>query len=130
MDPLCDDALAVLYPDPKQSTGHDLLETLLDSPHPVSVAFIQHISLAPPPSIAATPDQLHRARRFGFEYSGPILRSFLHFSLVGGFARCVLFIAFPLSSADLTSDTGASLALESPRSFVPSPTWSQSPIPV
>jgi hypothetical protein len=29
LDPLCDDALAVLYPDPNQSVGHDLLETLL-----------------------------------------------------------------------------------------------------
>jgi hypothetical protein len=58
MDRLCNDALAILYPDPKQSTGHDLLETLLDSLHPASVAFIQHVSLPPPPSVTATPDSL------------------------------------------------------------------------
>ena len=88
MDPLCDDALAVLYPDPNQSVGHDLLETLLGSSHPESIAFIQSISRPPPPEIAANPGQINRARRFFFEYSVPIMRTLLHFSLVEGFARC------------------------------------------
>jgi hypothetical protein len=55
------------------------------------------------------------ARRFGFEHSVPILRSFLHFTLVGGFARCVLVMVFLLFSSDLIPDTGSSL--------VPRITW-------
>jgi hypothetical protein len=90
MDPLCDDAITVLYPNPNQSVGHDLLETLIGSSHPESIAFMRSISCPPPPSIAATHDQLYRARRFVFEYSVPIMRSLLHFSLIEGFARCVL----------------------------------------
>ncbi|OCH86022.1 hypothetical protein OBBRIDRAFT_762060 [Obba rivulosa] len=90
-DPLCDAALAEIFPSSSSSVGKDLLQALetyvAEHPEAGSArAFLDEVSRVPPPDIEVRPEDVELARELFLDNAVQIMQALLHYSLAGGFA--------------------------------------------
>lgn len=103
-DPLCDEALGILFPGTSSSTGIDLFTALkqhTESTRSEDAAwlFYDTFSQIPPPDLCVTEEEYKVAVAFFLDHAVQISQALSYYSLAGGFARCnLLSSASPASS--------------------------------
>ncbi|CAL1708828.1 unnamed protein product [Somion occarium] len=90
-DPLCDDALQLIFTSPSASAGKDLLECLQQyvstNPGPnAATIFLGDLNQIPPNSLIASQSQVEAGRRLFLDHAALIMQALLHYSLAAGFA--------------------------------------------
>lgn len=91
-DPLCDDALQVVFESSSSSIGKDLLATLehyaAANPGDSAVhTFLRQVSQHPTPGLQVTAQEAELAQELFLDNSVEFNQALLHYSLAGGFAR-------------------------------------------
>lgn len=99
-DPLCDEALGILFPGISSSTGVDLFTALKQytestSSEDAAWLFYDTFSQIPPPDICVTEEEYKIAVAFFLDHAVQISQALSYYSLAGGFARCNL-LHYPL----------------------------------
>lgn len=94
-DPLCDEALGILFPGTSSSTGIDLLTALEQhteskSSEDAAWLFYDTVSQIPPPDVCVTEEEYKTAVAFFLDHAIQISQALSYYSLAGGFARCHL----------------------------------------
>ena len=95
-DYVCDTALREVFVSPAASVGRDLLQAVQAHAEatsreeaPATHAFLDEVLRRPPPSLAATEEEVVLARQLFIDDSVQIMQAMLYFSLAGGLARYV-----------------------------------------
>lgn len=94
-DPVCDEALEILFPGNSSSTGADLFAALEQHVRTASSedgaqVFYDTFSQTPPPDLCVTEEQYKIAAIFFLDHAVQISQALSYYSLAGGFARCGL----------------------------------------